>query len=94
MSPGRQRAKQALRNKSIEYKTKSAKVNNSRTALKTIWKKKILKILQTRRKIHKLRMNKYDLKSLMELGQVEIARKANHEVDRSKLASTSDIINP
>lgn len=36
MSPGRQRAKQALRNKSIEYKTKSAKVNNSRTALKTI----------------------------------------------------------
>ena len=39
-------------------------------------------------------MNKYDLKSLMELGQVEIARKANHEVDRSKLASTSDIINP
>ena len=25
-------------------------------------------------------MNKYDLKSLMELGQVEIARKANHEL--------------
>ena len=26
-------------------------------------------------------MNKYDLKSLMELGQVEIARKGNHELN-------------